>query len=259
MMFRAFSTVFAACLLVLSVNSPTRAKEESLNVIAAVSLKEVLEEAGKTFTASGGPEVKFSFVSSGHAAKQLEAGAPYDVYASADVKWMGYAAEKKLIRPNTRSDIFGNSLVIIALETSNLKEIPLTSEAIARAMGDGKFTMSDTDNTASGNYGKSAFRKLGLWDTIEPRLLMARNDLAATIYVARGDAQLGLVYYTESKIERSVKVVATLPEDSHEPVIYSFAATAFSKGDTAKLFTEYLKTPSATAIFEKAGFTVLSK
>ncbi len=177
--------------------------------------------------------------------------APYDVYASADVKWMDYAAEKKLIRPNTRSDIFGNSLVIIALETSNLKEIPLTSEAIARAIGDGKFTMSDTENTASGNYGKSAFTKLGLWDTIEPRLLMARNDLAATIYVARGHAQLRLVYDTESKIERSVKVAATLPEDSHQPVIYSFAATAFSKGDTAKLFTEYLKTPSATAILRR--------
>ncbi len=258
-MFCSFRTILAACFLILPASTPLLAKDESLTVIAAVSLKDVLEDAGKSFTARGGQAVRISFVSSGLAAKQIESGLPVDLYVSADSKWMDYLSEKKLIQTETRSNLLGNSLVFIAPEASSLNEIPITFDAIASAIGDGKFTMSDTTNTASGGYGKSAFKKLGLWDAIEPRLLMAKNDLEATTFVGRGDARLGLVYFTESKIVRGVKVVAALPEDSHEPIIYSFAATASAKGDGAKIFIEFLKTPSATSIFEKAGFTVFSK
>ena len=258
-MFRAFHALLTTCLLCLSMSFPVLAGGESLTVLAAVSLKDVLEEAGKMFTARGGQEVKFSFVSSGLAAKQIEAGLAVDIYASAGVDWMDDLSAKKLIQPDTRSNLLGNSLVLIVPETSTIMKILISSDAIANAIGDGKFAISDPTNTASGEYGKTAFKKLGLWDTIEPRLLIAKNDRAATLSVERGDAKLGLVYYTETKINQTVRAVATLPEESHSPIIYSFAATSTSKGDGAKRFLEYLKTPTATAIFEKAGFTLLSK
>ncbi|MCX8504315.1 MAG: molybdate ABC transporter substrate-binding protein [Beijerinckiaceae bacterium] len=255
----ALQNLLAACFLTLLASSNLLANDESLTVVAPVSLKQVIEEVGKTFNAHGGPLVKFSFTSSVMAAKQIEAGMPADVYISTDVKWMDYMAEKKLIQPETKAGLFGNSLVLIVPGTSNLREITLTSEAITNAIGEGKFTISHLENTTSGEYGKSALKKLGLWDVIEPHIQIVKHDMAGTAFVSKGEVNLGLVFYTEAKSETNVRIVATLPEDSHLPIIYSFAATSSSKGDNAKLFIEYLKTPSAISIFEKAGFTILSK
>ncbi|MEI6398446.1 MAG: molybdate ABC transporter substrate-binding protein [Pseudomonadota bacterium] len=243
--------------LLVSAASPVLAASESITVFAAASLREVLEEAGKSFTASGGPEVKFSFASSSAIAKQIEAGAPADLFASADLKWMDYVTDKKLIQADTRVNLLGNTLVIVAPASSSLDRLPLTTEAIAKALGDGRITTGEVNSVPVGIYAKAASQKLGIWDVIEKHLAQAENVRAALKFVALGEAPLGIVYSTDAKAEKAVKVVAIFPEDSHDPIIYPFAVTTAAKGDGAKKFLEYLKTPAATAIFENAGFPIL--
>ena len=245
--------------LVISAASPVFAQNESITVFAAASLKEVLEEAGKSFTAADGMEVKFSFASSATIAKQIEAGAPADLFASADLKWMDYVAEKKLIQEDTRVNLLGNSLVVVAPATSNLNSLALTSEAITKALGDGRITTGDVNSVPVGIYAKAASQKLGIWDVIEKHLAQAENVRVALKSVALGEAPLGIVYSTDAKAEKAVKVVAAFPEDSHGPIIYPFAATKTTKGDGAKKFLDYLKSPAAKIIFERAGFPVLVK
>ncbi len=254
---RALSALALLALSALPLAHEARAGGDPLLVFAAASLKDVFEETGKSFTAQSGVEVKFSFAASSALAKQIEAGAPADLFASADLKWMDYLDEKKLIKNDTRVNILGNDLVVVAPISSSLNMLDLNASAIVEALGDGRLATGDVNSVPVGVYAKAALQKLNLWSVVEPRLAQTDNVRAALAFVARKEASLGIVYKTDAQVERAVKIVATFPPDSHEAIIYPFALTASTKNPAAEDFLAFLKSPAARKIFEKAGFPVL--
>ena len=251
---RALMVIFlTACLL----SWPAKADNSPVTVFAAASLKDVLEAAGKAFTASGGVDIRFSFAASSALAKQIESGAPADLFASADIRWMDYVADKKLIRSETRTHLLGNRLVVIAPAASPVSLVEFTGASFANALGNGRLIVSDVVSVPAGIYAKAALQKMGLWEGLEPRLAQTENVRSALAFVARGEAPLGVVYETDAKVEANVKIVAVFPDDSHEPIIYPFAVTNSAKGEGASQFMAFLRGPSARTIFERAGFPVL--
>jgi molybdate transport system substrate-binding protein len=257
LMFRSLYCFWVMALLSAGSVSPAFADTTSVTVFAAASLKEVLEEAGRAFTASGGPEIIFSFAASSALAKQIENGAPADVFASADLKWMDYLAEKKLIRTDSRVDFLGNTLVLVAPRTSSLTSVAFTSQSLADALGRGRISLGEVNSVPAGIYAKEAFQKLDLWSGIENMTAQAENVRSALVFVARGEVPLGAVYATDAKAEPNVKVVALFPQNSHQPIVYPFAITANAKGNNAAGFLDFLRGQSARVIFERAGFPVL--
>jgi len=221
---------------------------------AAASLKDALGTAGKTFTAETGIEVKFSFDASSTLARQIEQGAPADLFASADLDWMDYLAKRNLIDPKTRINLLGNRLVVIAPKDASLGELQFDAASFEAALGGGRIATGAVETVPVGRYAKLALEKLGLWAALSGRIAPADNVRAALAYVARGEAPLGIVYATDAAAEPKVKVVATFPRDSYPPVIYPFAVTAAAKGEDAKRFLTFLQGPAARAIFTAQGF-----
>ena len=250
---------FVALLLTMLCTTLTFARGEPVLVFAAASLKESLEETGKAFTAESGIEVKFSFAASSALAKQLEAGAPADLFASADLKWMDYLDDKKIIRPETRVNLLGNRLVVVAPTTSALTTLDFTAVAFMNALGDGKLATGEVNSVPAGIYAKSALQNLRLWIFVETKLAQSDNVRAALAFVARNEASLGIVYETDARVEPLVKIIAHFPSESHAPIIYPLAITSASKNPEAEKFLRYLNSPSAKAIFEKAGFIPLTE
>lgn len=248
----AFAIGFAA------LQAPVRA-QEPLVVFAAASLKDALDDAAKTFKAAGGVDVKFSYAGSLALARQLEQGAPADIFASADQESMNYAVSKNSIKPDSRFDLLQNKLVIIAPKNTKLQSLAFTADGLKTALGNGRLSTGEVNTVPVGRYAKAALEKLGLWRDIEPRLAMSDNVRAAMNFVARDEAPLGIVYATDAAADANVKVVATFPADSHPPIIYPFALTATSKNPAAAKFLDFLRSDAAKPIFEKQGFTVLKK
>jgi molybdate transport system substrate-binding protein len=232
--------------------------QEPVTIFAAASLKNALENAAKAFTAEAGVPVRFSFAASSALARQIEQGAPADLFASADLKWMDYLAERKLIRAETRVDLLSNRLVVVAPRDSGLDAIAFTPESFRQVLGrDGRIATGEINSVPAGRYAKAAFETLGLWREIRPRLAQAENVRAALAFVARGEAPLGVVYETDARAEPKVKIVAAFPADSHPPVVYPFAVVAGSKNEGAARFLAYLRSPATRPFFEAQGFAVI--
>jgi molybdate transport system substrate-binding protein len=243
--------------LLLAFAAPASAQTSPVTVFAAVSLKDVLEEAGKAFAASGSQEVRFSFASSALLAKQIENGAPADLFASADLKWMDYLVEKDRIQRASVTPLLGNHLVVAAPASSPLTTLDWNEAAFGKAMGAGRLAVAEVTAVPAGIYAKQALQKLGLWGVVENRLAQTDNVRAALVFVDRGEVPLAIVYATDALADPKVKVVAQFPSDSHRPIIYPFALTSRAEGEGPKQFLAFLKGPVAKAIFEKAGFPVL--
>lgn len=245
--------------MLLLVCTGAAAGAEALTVFAAASLKTVMDDAAKAYNAKTGIEIKASYAASSTLAKQIEQGAPADLFASADLEWMDYLQQRSLIRPASRVNLLGNSLVVIAPKTSVLQTLALDHTGFAAALGpDGKLVTGDPKAVPVGKYAKIALDTLGLWAELEPRIASADNVRSALAFVARGEAPLGIVYATDAAVEPNVKIVATFPANSHPPVIYPFAVTA--AGDPkAAAFLAFLQTPDISKAFTAAGFTVLAK
>src|SRR6185312_596819 len=187
-------------------------------------------------------------------AKQLEQGAPADVFVSADTDWMDYAIGKKTINESTRVNLLGNSIVLIAPKDSKITHVDIKQGFdLAKLAGDGKIATGDVKAVPVGKYAKAALEKLGAWKAAEPKFAMAESVRAAMALVSRGEAVLGIVYSTDAKVEPNVKIVAHFPEDSHPAIIYPVAATATAKPESSE-YIAFLKTSAAKAIFEKYGF-----
>jgi molybdate transport system substrate-binding protein len=232
---------------------------EPLTVFAAASLKTALDEVAPVFTASTGIPVRFSYAASSALARQIENGAPADVFASADLEWMDYLQQRALVKPETRLSLLGNKLVVIAPADAALRTLPLTAAAISDAVGaTGRVATGEVSSVPVGRYAKATLQNLGLWTMVEPRLAQSENVRAALSFVARGEAPLGIVYATDASSEPKVKVVARFPDGSHPPIIYPFAVTAGSgRVEAARQFIAALAGARARAIFEAQGFTVL--
>jgi len=191
--------------------------------------------------------------------KQIEQGAPADIYLSADLKWMDYGAERKLINAATRVNLLGNRLVLIAPKDSKIDAVTIAPGFdLAALAGNGRIATGDVRAVPAGLYAKAALEKLGVWPAVEPKLAMAENVRAALVLVARGEAPFGIVYETDARVDPGVKIVGVFPEDSHPPIIYPVAMTAVAKTDAAA-YLGFLRTAAAKAIFEHYGFTVLVK
>ena len=250
------SLVLAAATAVLR---PATAAEP-LTVFAAASLKTALDDVAPVFTATTGIPVRFSYAASSALARQIENGAPADVFASADLAWMDYLQQRRLVKPESRLNLLGNRLVVIAPADAALRDLPLTAAALSDALGaTGRIATGEVSSVPVGRYAKAALQSLGLWGLAEPRLAQSENVRAALSFVARGEAPLGIVYASDASSEPKVKVVARFPDGSHPPIIYPFALTAGSgRVEAARQFIAALAGARARAIFEAQGFTVLA-
>jgi molybdate transport system substrate-binding protein len=226
-------------------------------VFAAASLKNALSTIAKDWETKTGNKATLSFAASSALAKQIESGAPADLFVSADLKWMDWAAERKLINDGSRKTLLGNTLVLIAPQDSTLSLKIEKGFKLAEALGDGRLAMGEPKSVPAGIYGQAALANLGVWDQVSAKVAGAENVRVALTYVARGETPLGIVYGTDAKSEPKVKVVDTFPADSHQPIVYPAALTASSTSPEAKAFLDYLSTPEAAKVFEGEGFTVL--
>jgi molybdate transport system substrate-binding protein len=257
--FAALAALLAACVVPLAAHAQNQAQDHSILVFAAASMKNALDDVDGAFAKQTGIAVVASYDASSALMKQIEQGAPADVFISADLKWMDYGSQRKLIDDGTRVNLLGNMLVLIAGKDSKLNNVTIDpSLDLAGLAGAGRIATGDVRAVPIGIYARAALEKLGLWTSVEPKLAMVGNVRAALVLVARGEAPLGIVYATDAKVEPAVKVIATFPDDSHEPIVYPVAATRTAKPAAAS-YLLFLRSTAARAIFEHYGFRVLLK
>jgi molybdate transport system substrate-binding protein len=238
---------------------PARAEGKDIIVFAAASLKNALDDINEAWRRGSGKGVTVSYAASSTLAKQIENGAPADLFISADTDWMDYLKTRKLIKPQSRSDLLGNSIVLVAPASSAVKLAIAPGFALAAALGGGGLAMADPAAVPAGRYGKAALEKLGVWPGVADRVAAAENVRAALLLVARGEAPLGIVYSTDAAVEPGVRIVDTFPPDTHPPIVYPIALTAASENPDAPSLLVYLRGAAARSQFQKAGFTTLDE
>ncbi|MTD40632.1 molybdate ABC transporter substrate-binding protein [Erwinia sp. CPCC 100877] len=244
--------------LILSVAGQSVAAEK-VTVFAAASLTNALQDIAAQYKREKQVEVVTSFASSSTLARQIEAGAPADLFISADQKWMDYAAEKGAIDTATRSTLLGNSLVVVAPKASDRKPFAVNKKTDwIKLLDGGRLATGNPDHVPAGIYAREALIRLGAWETLEPKLAPAEDVRGALALVERREAPLGIVYGSDAVASKGVKVVATFPEDSHKKVEYPMAEVKGNKNVSVDGFREYLKGPEASAIFKRYGFTTRS-
>jgi len=244
-------------LILAGATPPAHAQEQTLTVFAAASMKNALDDIGAAFTKQRGSKVVTSYAASSALAKQLEQGAPADVFACADIEWMDYSAQKKTIRDDTRVNLLGNRLVLIAPKDSKIGNVAIAQGFdLAKLIGDGRIATGEVNSVPVGKYAKSALETLGIWASVEKKFALADNVRAALALVARGEAVLGIVYETDAKVEPGVKIVGVFPADSHPAIVYPVAATVNAKPEAAA-YLAFLRSGTAKAVFERYGFTFL--
>lgn len=238
--------------------APAQSKE--LVIFAAASLKNALDEVAASYAKEAGkPGPKISYGASNALAKQIESGAPADLFVSADIDWMDYVAGRNLIRPDSRVSLLGNRIVLIAPKDANVT-VPLAPGLnLAPALSGGRLAMANIDAVPAGKYGKAALERLGAWEGVKGQVAQAENVRAALLLVSRGEAPLGIVYRTDAAADPSVKIVGTFPEDTHPPIVYPVAVMKDSANPDATAFLAYLRGPAARTAFERQGFTVLNR
>lgn len=256
-MIRILSRLAAIAFLALAaVPSPSAAQDRGVTVFAAASLQTALNAIGEQWRKETGKPVTFSYAASSALARQIEQGAPADLFASADQEWMDWLQQRNLIKADTRVTLLANTLVLIAPQDANVSLTIGPNFPLAEAIGDSRLATGDPRAVPVGRYAQAALTHLGVWNAVQPKVAGADNVRAALALVARGEARFGIVYATDARTEPRVKVVGTFPEGSHPPVEYPFALTASSRHPDAAAFLAYLRSPAAVRIFEAEGFTV---
>jgi molybdate transport system substrate-binding protein len=236
---------------------PAAAQGKDVVVFAAASLKNALDDIAGQWQRETGKKVVISYAASNTLIKQIEQGAPADIFISADLDWMDYGQQKDLIKPDSRSNLLGNRLVLIAPKDSSVSANIQPGFDLAALLKGGRLAMGNVDAVPAGKYGKASLEKLGVWDSVKDKIAQAESVRAALLFVSRGEAPLGIVYQTDATADPSVKIVATFPENTHPPIIYPVALTKESANVDAQAFLNYLRSPAARAAFERQGFAVL--
>jgi molybdate transport system substrate-binding protein len=242
----------------LAAAVPAAHAEDKVLVFAAASLKDGLDAVNKACEADVGEAATISYAASSALAKQIEGGAPADVFISADLDWMKYLSDKKLTKPDTEVKLLGNQIVLVAPKDSKAETKIEKGFDLAKLIGEGKLAMGDFKAVPAGKYGKAALESLGVWSSVEGKVAQAENVRAALKLVSTGEAALGIVYATDAHADKGVKVVGTFPEDSHPPIIYPVAQTADSKDKDAPAFLKCLESAKAAELFKAQGFTILA-
>ncbi len=244
-------------LFLLLILAPLQARAQTLTVFAAASLTNAMKDIAGLWVKAGHPAPQLSFASSSTLAQQIQQGAPVNVFASADEKWMNYLAKGDLLAPGTRRDLLGNDLVLIVPATHPIHVDIHKGFDLAALLGpDGRLSVGDPSHVPAGIYAAQALRKLGLWETISPHLAPAPDVRSALLLVERGEAPAGIVYGTDAAISKAVAVAGVFPDSSHDPVTYPFAVTKAGDTEQARAFLDFLSTPRAREIWIKRGFKV---
>jgi molybdate transport system substrate-binding protein len=252
----AFLIGFLAALAASTLPAHAQSGDATL-VFAAASLKNALDAAVEDYSKTTGKAVTVSYAASSALAKQIEQGAPADVFFSADLDWMDHLQGKDLIAADSRVTLLGNEIVLVAPATSDVSVTIAPNFPLADALSGGKLAMALTASVPAGKYGKAALESLGVWDSVAASVAEAENVRAALALVSRGEAALGIVYATDAEADPGVKVVGTFPADSHPPILYPVALTKSAKPD-AGAFLDYLTSPAAKPHFEGQGFRVVA-
>jgi molybdate transport system substrate-binding protein len=238
---------------------PACAQTKSVTLFAAASLKTAFDDIAAEWQKETGKSARISYAASGPLAKQIEAGAPADIFISADARWMDYAVERRLIKPETRRNLLGNALVLVAPSDSEAQPLEVNAQTDLPALlgPDGRLAMSQPKSVPAGAYAEQALTSLRLWEKVKDRIAQTENVRATLLFVARGEAPLGIVYRSDAHAEPKVKVLGTFAESSHAPIVYPLAIVATSVNPDAKAFYDYLASPAASAIFKRESFDVL--
>lgn len=255
-----FASLLVAALLTTSpLTTAARAQSGDVIVFAAASMKNALDAINAQWQKDTGKKAAISYASSSALAKQIESGAPAQVFVSADLDWMDYVAKKDLIKADTRANLLGNRIVLIAPKDKAAKVDIKPGFDLAKVLGEGRLAMGNVDAVPAGKYGKAALEKLGVWDKVANKVAQSENVRAALLLVSRGEAAAGIVYQTDAAADPNVAIIGTFPENTHAPIIYPAALTADAKSPDAAAFLDYMKSAKARPLFEAQGFTVLSK
>ena len=255
---RSWLALLTATVLTLAAGTaPAAAQGRDVLVFAAASLKNALDEVAAQWQRESGKKVVISYAASNTLIKQIEQGAPADMFISADLDWMDYGQQKGLIKPDTRSNLLGNRLVLIAPKDSNISANIQPGFDLAALLKGGRLAMGNVDAVPAGKYGKASLEKLGAWDGVKDKIAQAESVRAALLLVARGEAPLGIVYQTDAAADPTVKIVGTFPENTHPSIIYPIALTKESTNPDVLGFLNFIRSPAARPIFERQGFTVL--
>lgn len=230
-----------------------------VTVFAAASLQESLTEAGKLWSRGSGVPVRFSFGASSAIARQIAQGAPADLFLSADLEWMDWLAGKTLIVAASRRNLLSNDLVLIAPARSRTRLTVGRGMPLARALGTGRLAVADINAVPAGRYAKAALTSLGVWRSVEDRLLPAESVRAALAYVSRGEAPLGIVYATDARADPKVRIIGRFPAGSHPQIVYPAALVAASRHRGAATLLGFLQGADAAAVFRRHGFGVLAR
>ncbi|UYK85827.1 molybdate ABC transporter substrate-binding protein [Xanthomonas sacchari] len=257
-MTRPLRRLLCLCTLIVATAIAPVSAQTPLTVFAAASLKESLDEAASAYQRASGTPVQVSYAASSTLARQVEQGAPADVFVSADQEWMDYLQQRKLIDPALRRDLLGNTLVLVAPAASKAQVDLRKAGALLAALGaQGRLAVGQTASVPAGKYARAALQALGQWDSVQPRLAESESVRSALMLVARGEAPLGIVYGSDAQAEPKVRVVATFPADSHAPIVYPVAPLRASpQAKAAAEFVRWLGTPPAQAIFRRHGFSL---
>lgn len=240
----------AACVALIA--SPALA--DDVTVFAAASLTDALDRIAARWSEETGQMAVMSYAGSSALARQIQQGAPADIFISASEEWMDAVQASGDIRPDTRRDLLGNSLVLIAHGDAAPLTIDKTLDLTAMLDG-GRLSMAMVDSVPAGIYGKAALTHLGLWDAVAPMVAQSDNVRSALTFVARGEAPLGITYATDAAAQDDVTILGTFPADSHDPIVYPAAVTAQSDNDQAQAFLDYLSSDAARAVWAEFGFT----
>jgi len=253
----AVRTALATVALLCAAIANGAESKEPLIVFAAASLTDAVTEVSNAFTRETGVPIKSSFAATSALARQVEAGASAGVFFSADEDWMDYLEKKGFLAAGTRRNVLANQLVLVVPADSKIASVELDSaQSFLSAVHGAYIATGDPDFVPVGRYAKAALMKLGAWEKVAPHLVRADNVRAALAFVARGEASFGIVYLTDARIEKNVKLVGTFPAELHPPIRYPIAVT--TQGDaSARGFVEFVSSKESTAIFEKYGFAIV--
>ena len=251
---RMLSRILLTIMALMSLAQPALAEARAPVVLAAASLQESLNAAADAFARKGHPRPVISFAATSALARQVEAGAPADLFFAADTQWMDYLATRNLLKPGSRADVLTNRLVLIAPKASPLLLTIAPNFPLTKALGAGRLAMANPDAVPAGKYGKVALSRLGVWPSVQSRITRSENVRAAMMLVSRGEAPLGIVYATDALAEPAVRVVGVFPLGSHAPIVYPLAALAKSANPEGSAFRRFLNSAEGKAVFRRFGF-----
>jgi len=250
-----FSALLALYVCVNGVQAADDRSERTL-LFSATSTINAMKDVGDLFNKKGVGKCLISFASSSTLAKQIERGAPADIFVSANVKWIDYLTERGLIEPGSRFDLLGNRIVLVAPRDSPLRIQIEPYFKLADLLGHERIAMGDPDHVPAGIYGKQALESLGVWNSIAKKLALTKDVRAALALVEKGETPLGVVYATDAGISSKVRIVGLFPENSHPPITYPVVIVSGRGRALTDSFLSFLKSPEARVVFEKYGFTV---